>query len=106
MEQDGRQAACPGEAINFTCMVTDGEFLRWIAEPLNDSVIFTTINKAGDVQDPTPQIHIVLIEINDANDPRLRNYISTLTVDVSTALSGTVIQCNGQNKTLITASKF
>ena len=107
VEQDGRQAACPGEVVTFTCMVTDGSFLQWIAEPfINGSVIFTTINKAGDVQDPTPQIHIVLIEINRTNDLRLRNYISTLTVNATTALNGTVIQCNIGFETLIIESKL
>ena len=103
VEQDGRQAACPGEVVTFT----DGSFLQWIAEPfINGSVVFSTINQAGDVQDPTPQIHIVLIEINEANDPRLRNYISTLTVNATTALNGTVIQCNIGFKTLIIESKL
>ena len=109
VEQDGREAACPGEVVTFTCMVTEAGFLQWIAEPFikaNDSGFFPTINKAGDVQDPTPHIHIVLIEINDANDPRLRNYISTLTVNATTALNGTVIQCNNGFKTLIIESKL
>ena len=33
VEQDGRQAACPGEVVTFTCMVTEATRLRWIAEP-------------------------------------------------------------------------
>ena len=112
VEQAGRQAACPGE-VTFTCTVTERGSLQWIAEPhINQSnpVIFAGASvAAGETRDPTPQIHIVLDEVN-GSDPRLRDYVSTLTVRNSTALSGTVIQCsdgrNTINNSLIVGSKF
>ena len=112
VEQSGRQAACPGEEVTFNC-VTGTAVLSWVAEPYinrSDPVTFSGQNAtAGVTRDPTAQIHIVLSEVN-GSDPRLRDFVSTLTVRNSTALSGTVIQCsdgrNTANNSLIIGSKF
>ena len=114
MEQAGRQAACPGEEVTFTCNVTDEGALAWIAEPhitQSDPVVFSGFATAGDTRDPTAQIHIVLDDVSQGSVPQLRNFVSTLTVRNSTALSGTVIQCSNGNfitvsNTLIVGSKF
>ena len=113
VEQDGRQAACPGEVVTFTCRVTDSGALQWIAEPFisqNDPVILSSFDSEGETRDPTPQIHIILDNISLASDPRLSNFISTLTVNDSTALNGTEIQCTNGIHTgmqmLILGSKF
>ena len=114
MEQAGRQAACPGEEVTFTCNVTDAAGLVWIAEPhitQSDPVTFLVASAtAGETRDPSAQIHIVLDDVSPGSIPQLRDFISTLTVRNSTALSGTVIQCsNGINtvsNTLMVGSKF
>ena len=115
VEQAGRQAACPGEEVTFTCNVTDAGALVWFAEPhisQSDPVTFSVASAAtaGDTRDPTAQIHIVLDEVSQGSDPRLANFTSTLTVRNSTALSGTVIQCSGGintvSSTLMLGSKF
>ena len=115
MEQAGRQAACPGEEVTFTCNVTESGGLRWIAEPhitQSDPVLFTGASAtAGETIDPTAQIHIVLDAVRNTFDPRLSDFVSTLTVRNSTALSGTVIQCSNGNfitasNTLMVGSKF
>ena len=113
MEQDGKQAACPGEVVSFTCMVLESGSLQWIAEPFinkNDPVILSSVDSEGDTRDPTPQIHIILDNISLASDPRLRNFISTLTVNDSTALNGTEIQCSNaalnHMKVLVIGSEF
>ena len=117
MEQAGRQAACPGEEVTFTCVVTDGAGLRWIAEPhitQSSPVTFSARDAtAGETRDPTAQIHIVLDEVSPGSVAQVRDFVSTLTVRNSTALSGTVIQCsNGiattvpANSILMVGSKF
>ena len=115
VEQAGRQAACPGEEVTFTCTVTEAGGLQWSAEPFinqTDPVTFTIISSSGDVRDRTAEVHILLEEVSPASDQRLRNFVSILTVRNSTELSGTLIHCNGgdaeitANKTLITGSKF
>ena len=97
MEQAGRQAACPGEEVTFTCNVTESGALQWIAEPhisQSNPVTFAGGATAGDTRDPTAQIHIVLDEVSPGSIPQVRDFVSTLTVRNSTALSGTVIQCS------------
>ena len=114
VEQAGRQAACPGEEVTFTCIVTDGGALVWIAEPhitQNNPVAFSGASAtAGERRDPTAQIHIVLDDVSQGSIPEVRDFVSTLTVRNSTALSGTVIQCsngiNTANNTLMVGSKF
>ena len=114
MEQAGRQAACPGEEVTFTCNVTDGGVLQWIAEPhitQSNPVTFSVASATvGDTRDPTAQIHIVLDDVSPGSDPRLGDFVSTLTVRNSTALSGTVIQCSNGiitvSNTLMVGSKF
>ena len=115
VEQAGRQAACPGEEVNVTC-VTEKSFLSWFAEPyINQSdpvpVAFSGAGAtAGETIDPTAQIHIVLVEVRNTSDPLFRTFVSILTVRNSTALSGTVIQCSDgiitANNSLIVGSKF
>ena len=114
VEQAGRQAACPGEEVTFTCNVTDAGGLVWFAEPhisQSDPVTFSGSGAtAGETRDPTAQIHIVLDDVSPGSDPRLASFTSTLTVRNSTALSGTVIQCSGgiitASNTLMVGSKF
>ena len=113
VRQAGRQAACPGEEVTFTCNVTDEGFLQWIAEPhitQSNPVIYSVASAtAGETRDPTAQIHIVLDEVSPGSVSQVRDFVSTLTVRNSTALSGTVIQCSGgitANSTLIVGSKF
>ena len=114
VEQAGRQAACPGEEVTFTCVVTDGGALRWVAEPhINESSPVTFSGSgatAGDTRDPTAQIHIVLDDVSPGSIPQVRDFVSTLTVRNPTALRGTVIQCSSGNitvsNTLMVGSKF
>ena len=117
MEQAGRQAACPGDEVIFTCNVTDGGALRWIAEPhitQSDPVTFAGGATTGETRDPTAQIHIVLDEVSPGSVPIVRDFVSTLTVRNSTALSGTEIQCSSEvstgittvSNTLMVGSKF
>ena len=114
MEQAGRQAACPGEEVTFTCNVTDVVGLVWIAEPhitQSDPVTFSGAGATtGETRDPTAQIHIVLDDVSPGSDARLSDFVSTLTVRNSTALSGTVIQCSNGiitvSNTLMVGSKF
>lgn len=54
VEQDGRQLACPGEVITFTCTIAKAAGIRWTAEPFitqTNPIIFTITNENNDVQD-------------------------------------------------------
>ena len=117
VELDGRQAACPGEVVTFTCTVAEAVALEWIAEPFiprNDPirVQFLPDAKNGTMMDLTDQIYIVLDAVSPTTDPRFVNFISFLTVNDSSAIRGIIIQCIAgdpdltANNTLTTGSKL
>ena len=95
VEQDGRQAACLGEEVTFTCMVTDGPSLRWIAEPFintSDPITFVTSAAPEDIDmDNSGLFRAILINITQSG--LFGNFTSELTVTASETLEGTVIQC-------------
>ena len=123
VEQDGRQAACPGEVVTFTCMVTEATMLRWIAEPFipqSDPIDFVSLSTAGEMAvDDSNQFRAVLDSIMLIGDGSgLFRFGSRLTVTASGigSLSGTEIQCSGRqffsptsvmmSKTLIIAGTY
>ena len=96
VEQDGRQAACPGEVVTFTCMVTSAGGLRWIAEPFipqsgSDSIFFPPDASVGDM-DGSGEFRAVIV--GAVPRPPLADLTSELTVTVSETLDGTVVQCS------------
>ena len=97
VEQDGRLAACPGEAVTFTCMLTDVVSLRWIAEPFinpSDPIAFIVSSAPGDMAvDDSGQFRAVLTSLNVAPSGLFGDFTSELTVTASETLGGTVIQC-------------
>ena len=104
VEQDGRQAACPGEVVTFTCMVNEASRLRWIAEPFipqSDPIDFISAATAGAMAvDDSGQFRAVLVSIVHT-EGGLSDFNSKLTVTASGSgtLSGTEIQCSGRQDT-------
>ena len=96
VEQDGRQAACPGEVVTFTCMVTGGTALSWTAEPyisMSDPIRFIVSTPVGDrmAMDGSGQFWARLTSVTQSG--LVGDLTSELTVTASEALGGTVIQC-------------
>ena len=93
--QDGRQAACSGEVVTFTCMVTDGVALSWTAEPyipMMDPIRFLVSDTAGDTaMDSSGQFRARLTNVTQSGE--VGNLTSELTVNASETLGGTGIQC-------------
>ena len=95
MEQAGRQAACPGEEVTFTCVVTDGGAFEWHIN-LSDPIRFTFVD-TSEMMDSSGRFTAVLT----SGMVCWRFYFST----VSEMLNGTVVQCSDgasipMNKTL------
>ena len=44
---DGRQAACPGEVVTYTCTVTQGFLIGWTAAPVLVDATFTRFTPTG-----------------------------------------------------------
>ena len=95
VERDGRQAACPGEVVTFTCMVTDGATLSWTAEPyisMRDPIRFllsatlgaTAMNDSGQFRARLTSV----IQTGNFGD-----LTSELIVSASESLNGIVVQC-------------
>ena len=109
MEQAGRQAACPGEEVTFTCVVTESVRLRWIAEPFilqSDSVQFSVGAMDSDMSmDPSGLFTAVLDSIELSGG--VADFTSRLivTASVSGQLNGAVVQCSGQPSGLIVMSR-
>ena len=92
VEQDGRQVACPGEVITFTCTVAEAAGISWAAEPfMTNPIVFTFTDQSNDTQD-RGVFHAVLKAVTMPDFFRA-NFISTLTVRASDSLNGTVVQC-------------
>ena len=103
---DGRQAACPGEVVNFTCTVTQAFTLGWTAAPVlvNPSLLrFTTFDPAGrmvgcsDIAaiqcadlDFLATLTSIGTPVNSAAD-----MTSTFRFTARPGLNGTVVECSG-----------
>ena len=111
MEQDGRQAACLGEVVIFTCNLTEATGLQWVAEPFipqDDPLDFAasaTVDAA--LTDTSGQFRAVLVTIM-TRVGGTADFTSELIVTASSIMR-TVIQCSSVlltasvNKTLIPA---
>ena len=95
VEQDGRQAACPGEVVTFTCTVTDGVALSWTAEPyitMMDPIRFLVSATLGQTaMDDSGQFRARLTSVIPSG--LFGDLTSELTVTVSESLNVTVVQC-------------
>ena len=105
VEQAGKQVACPGEVVTFTCMVTDGSSLRWIAESFinpSDPIAFVVSSAPGNMAvDDSGQFRAVLTSLSVAPSDLFGDFTSELTVTASETLGGTVIQCFDTAATLM-----
>ena len=95
MEQAGRQAACPGEEVTFTCNVTEAVTLRWDINLLSGSIRFgpnDVLNNASTRMDPSGRFTAVLTSA--MQNGLFIDFTSQLMVTVSEMLNGTVVQCS------------
>ena len=103
---DGRQAACPGELVTYTCNVTQGFTLTWTAAPVlvNPSLVrFTTSDLAGRMVGCSD---ISTIQCADFDFQATLTSVGTVSMNVADmtstfrftarpGLNGTVVECSG-----------
>ena len=122
----GMRGACPRETVTYTCTVTQGAALDWIAEPFitgSTRIQFLSTTSTGrsiDCNDvltvQCADVEFVATLTNLANPiivlgTPVADMTSTLTINVTGSLNGTVVQCRGltengfpfSNRTLIVA---
>ena len=91
---DGRQAACPGMVVTYTCIALRTAVVTWFVLPDIDVDYFATssleqrvisgfqLSLTGNVPDPS-------------NPTTIADLTITLTVTATLARNGTVVQCRG-----------
>ena len=103
---NGREAACPGELVTYTCTVTQGFTIGWTAAPvLVDStlVVFVPSDprrmlgcsdvstiQCADFDFQATRTSVGSIDMNGAAD-----MTSTFRFTATTRLNGTVVECSG-----------
>ena len=104
---DGRQTACPGEVVTYTCMVTQGFALGWTAAPvLVDAtlVAFTPTDPrtlgCSNVSSPVQCNEFDFLATLTNVGPRdimtgAADLTSTFGFTARAELNGTVVQCSG-----------
>ena len=89
---DGRQTACPGEVVTYTCTVLRTAVITWVASPGINRVDYYPRDQIG--QRVVGDFQIALTS-NVRNGTGLADLTTTLTVTATLARNGTVVQCRG-----------
>ena len=90
---DGRQTACPGEVVTYTCTVPRTTVVSWDASPgINNRVDYYPRDQIG--QRVIGHFQIALIS-NVQIAVGLADLTITLTVTATLARNGTVVECRG-----------
>ena len=103
---DGRQTACPGEVVTYTCTVSQAFVLGWTAAPVlvNPSLVrFTTSDPAGrmlgcsdtaTIQCDDFDFQSTLTSVGTVASGA-RDMTSTFRFTARAGLNGTVVECSG-----------
>ena len=116
---EGRQAACPGEVVTYTCNVTQGFLIGWGATPVLDAALVqfaptdsrilgcsnVTAIQCDDFDFLATLTSVGTVSMNGAAD-----MTSTFRFTATVGLNGTVVECTrttspstpSANQTLIT----
>ena len=109
IEDQGRVAACPGEEVVFTCRASDSGSLSWISDQFSSELVLRF--GPSDPQN-TPRVDgnfiATLTEvIVNPDNVIFATFTSTLAVNATVELSGTVIECTDsimtEDQTLLVA---
>ena len=89
IEDQGRVAACPGEEVVFTCRTIEARFLFWQSDQFPE----TRFQFNSPQNDPMFHGNTLTEFVEDPNDASSGNFTSTLAVNATVELNGTVIEC-------------
>ena len=105
----GMRGACPGEMVTYTCTVNQGAALDWIAQPFitgSTRIQFLSTTSTGRSIDCNDVLTVQCADVkfvatltNLANPmivlgTPVADMTSTLTINVTGSLNGTVVQCS------------
>ena len=91
---DGRQAACPGEVVTYTCTVLRTAVISVYALPDIDGVHYFPRSPIG--QQFIRDFQLALTnKVPDPNNAALADLTTTLSVTATARRNGTEVQCRG-----------
>ena len=91
---DGRQTACPGEMVTYTCTVLRTSAAGWHVPPDIMELNYFPSSPIG--QRVIGDFQVALTNsVVDPNTPALANITITVTVIATAGRNGTVVQCRG-----------
>ena len=104
---DGRQAACPGEVVTFTCTVIQGAIITWTAAPVlvsTTAVVFQSTTPSDDSRScsdsssPVPcadlDYQATLTSVGTLDMNGIADMTSTFRFTARAELNGAVVQCS------------
>ena len=92
---DGRQTACPGEVVTYTCTVLRTSSITWFILPEIDVDYFPN-SPLGEQTIGDFQLALTN-KVPDPDNVALADLTITLTVTATLAHNGTVVQCRGDD---------
>ena len=108
---DGRQTACPGEVVTYTCSVTQAVLIDWIAEPFIGESSRLQFSRSTPAEDriidcsdsstvPCADLdyQATLTSVGPAQGG-FADMTSTFRFTASARVNGTVVQCRGSTAT-------
>ena len=108
---DGRQAACPGEVVTYTCTVTQGGAITWTAAPVlvGTAVRFLTTDPSGsrrscsDISSPVQcadlDYQATLTSVGTVDMNGAADLTSTFRFTARAEFNGTVVECSAVTAT-------
>lgn len=114
VEQNGRQFACPGERVTFTCEVNQGAILRF-TNSHNESVSYIATDDVGSsgaaIPNATFQAYLTNVH-RESDECDVANLTATWTATTTDATNNIVVECTEalrsnlvQRETLIQSCK-
>jgi len=103
---DGRQAACPGEVVTYTCTVIQGGFLYWTAPPVFVGIVvgFLSTDPSGlirscsdtsfPVQCAELDYQATLTSVGNLDMNGLADLTSTFRFTARAEINGTIVNCS------------
>ena len=98
---DGRQAACPGEVVTYTCNVTQGFLIGWGATPVLDAALvqfaptdprILGCSNVSSIQCDDFDFQATLTSVGTVSSGQA-DMTSTFRFTATVGLNGTVVEC-------------
>ena len=94
---DGRQTACPGEVVTYTCIALRTTVVTWFVLPDIDVDYFPTISVGGQRVIRGFQLALTGNVPDPTNPTTIADLTITLTVTATAGRNGTVVECRGDD---------